>query len=86
MRCPVCGVQPFADEGPCLCVDTLSTTLVRRVRAALASQKLVNAAERPSVERWLADLRDEQLAAAVHEQKLVLVELGHDREHVGLRS
>jgi HPt (histidine-containing phosphotransfer) domain-containing protein len=83
VRCPVCGVQPFADEGPCLCVDTLSTTLAKRVEDALA--RGVDGAERADVERWLADLRDEQLAATVDEEKLVLAKLGHDRQDVALR-
>jgi hypothetical protein len=83
VRCPVCGVQPFADEGPCICVAGLDDVLARRVRAALA--RGVDGVERADVERWLADLRDEQLAAAVDEEKLVLPELGHDRQDVALR-
>ena len=51
MKCPLCGVQPFADLGPCACAREFDELLVARVRAALA--RGVDGDERADVERWL---------------------------------
>jgi hypothetical protein len=53
VKCSVCGIQPFADEGPCACAAGLDRLLVERVRAALGSG--IDGDERADVELWLGE-------------------------------